>query len=94
MSSPVITFRLTPYQLARGLQIIRSLEPGFQLTSLSQLVKIVYNDYLTKMTLGQSDNIEPKIMADIQNFILNPQKRELNLASLVEAEEKTLIAKN
>ena len=53
MSNPVITFRLSPYQIARGLQIVRSLEPDFQLTSLGQLVKICYMDYLAKMTLGQ-----------------------------------------
>ena len=89
MSSPVITFRLTTYQLARGLQIVRSLEPNFQLTSLSQLVKIIYTDYLSKMTLGQSDEVSPDIMQEIQVFILNPRKKEINLAALADEENFT-----
>jgi len=86
MSSPIITFRLTTHQLARGLQIVRSLEPNFQLTSLSQLVKIIYTDYLAKMTLDQTGEVDPDIMQEIQVFILNPKKREINLASLADDE--------
>ena len=86
MSSPIITFRLTPNQLARGLQIVRSLEPNFQLTSLSQLVKIIYTDYLAKMTLGQTDEVDQDIMQEIQVFILNPRKKEINLAFLADQE--------
>ena len=89
MSSPIITFRLTPHQLARGLQIVRSLEPNFQLISLSQLVKIIYTDYLAKMTLIQSDEVDQDIMQEIQIFILNPRKKEINLASLADEENFT-----
>jgi len=89
MSSPIITFRLTTDQLARGLQIVRSLEPNFQLTSLSQLVKIVYTDYLAKMTLGQTDKVDQDIMQEIQIFISNPRKKEINLASLADEEKVT-----
>lgn len=87
MSSPIITFRLSPYQLVRGLQIIRSLEPNFHLTSLSQLVKIIYTDYLAKMSLGYTDNVDPNIMKEIQTFIITPKKREINLVSLAYEEE-------
>lgn len=87
MPSPVITFRLTPHQLAWGLQIVRSLDPNFQLLSLNQLVKIIYTDYLVKMTLGQSNQIDPKIMDEIQNLILKPQKKTISLSSLVDNEE-------
>jgi len=87
MSNPVITFRLSPYQLARGLQIVRALEPDFHLTSLSQLVKIIYTDYLAKMSLGQTDQVDPKIMNEIKNFIISPKKREINLSSLADDEE-------
>ena len=87
MSNPIITFRLSPYQLARGLQIVRALEPSFQLTSLSQLVKIIYTDYLAKMTLGQSGQVDPNIMKEIKNFIILPKKREINLSSLADDEE-------
>lgn len=86
MSSPIITFRLTTYQLARGLQIVRSLEPNFQLTSLSQLVKIIYTDYLAKMSLGHTDLVEPEIMQEIMSFIITPKKREYNLATLADEE--------
>jgi len=86
MSSPIITFRLTHHQLALGLQIVRSLEPNFQLTSLSQLVKIIYTDYLAKMPLDQTDEIDQDIMQEIQVFIFNPRKKEINLASLADQE--------
>jgi len=89
MSSPIITFRLTNHQLARGLQIVRSLEPNFQLTSLSQLVKILYTDYLAKMTIGQTDEVDQDIMQEIQIFIINPKKKEINLASLADEEKVT-----
>ena len=89
MSSPIITFRLTPHQLAHGLQIVRSLEPNFQLTSLSQLVKIIYTDYLAKMTIGQTDEVDQDIMQEIQIFIINPKKKEINLASLADEEKVT-----
>lgn len=88
MPSPVITFRLTPHQLARGLQIIRSQEPNFKLTSLNQLVKRIYLDYLVKMPSNQPDQVDSETLATVQTFILTPQKKEINLASLVDAEEK------
>ena len=94
MSSPIITFRLTPNQLARGLQIVRSLEPNFQLTSLSQLVKIIYTDYLAKMTLGQTDEVDQDIMQEIQMFISTPKKKEINLASLADEENFTPAVKS
>ena len=86
MSSPIITFRLTPYQLARGLQIVRSLEPDFKLMSLSQLVKICYSDYLAKMTLGQTDEISHETMAELNDFIISPSKKSINLESLINSE--------
>lgn len=86
MPSPIITFRLSPYQLARGLQIVRSLEPDFKLMSLSQLAKICYSDYLAKMTLGQTDEISQEIMAEINDFIISPSKKSINLESLINIE--------
>ena len=94
MSNPVITFRLSPYQIARGLQIVRSLEPDFQLTSLGQLVKICYMDYLAKMTLGQTDEISPETMLELKEFILNPSRRTINLESLTDEETRNLAPAN
>ena len=94
MSSPIITFRLSTYQLARGLQIVRSLEPTFQLTSLNQLVKICYSDYLAKMTLGQTDEVSPEIMTELKEFILNPSKKTISLASLTDDETANLNPSN
>lgn len=93
MSNPVITFRISPYQLARGLQIVRALEPSFQLTSLSQLVKIIYTDYLAKMTLGQSGQVDPEIMKEIKNFIISPKRKDINLSSLADDEENLVSLK-
>lgn len=86
MSNPIITFRLSYYQLARGLQVIRSLEPSFKLTSFNQLVKVIYTDYLAKMTLGQSDFVSPEIMLEVQNFISTPKRNEIDLETLANQE--------
>lgn len=57
MSNPQISFRISPYQLARGLKIIRAIEPTYHPSSASQLVKAIYIDYLAKMSLNKSDDI-------------------------------------
>ena len=68
MSNPSISFRLSPYQIARGLWIVRKLEPDYKPASASKLVKLLYLDYLAKMSVGRSDIIPPELMNEIKEL--------------------------
>lgn len=45
-----VSFRLSPYQLAHGLEILRGLEPGYQPSSMTAMVKMIYEDWIAKMS--------------------------------------------
>ena len=74
MGNPQISFRLTTYQLARGLKIIRTIEPEHVPTSLSQLVKTLYIDYLAKTSLKKTDVVSEADIAEIYNIINTKSK--------------------
>jgi len=74
MSNPTINFRLSTYQLARGLQIIRNLEPDYQLTSVSKIVKVLYFDYLAKMSINKKDSIPQHFVDEIESLIYQPKR--------------------
>ena len=48
MSSPTVSFRITDNHLARGLRAIRTLEPNWCLTTTSELIRTIFNDYIAK----------------------------------------------
>ncbi|MDY6893914.1 MAG: hypothetical protein SVO01_00625 [Thermotogota bacterium] len=73
MSNPTVNFRISKFQLARGLQIIRQLEPNYQLTSISKLVKTIYTDYIAKMTLGKSDAVPQHYLDEIESLLNTPR---------------------
>ena len=78
-----ITFRLSPYQLARGLQTVRQLEPAYKLISINDLVKTIYHDYLAKMTLNKLDEVPSSILAEIESFTNKPAREQINLDTLL-----------
>jgi len=82
MSSPIITFRLSTNQIARGLQAVRLFEPDYKLTSLSQLVKTIVINNL------HSNSIKPAILEEVELFVNSPNKKALNLIDLVDQEGK------
>ncbi len=45
-----ISFRLTSYQLAHGLEILRGLEPEYQPSSMTAMVKMIVEDWISKMS--------------------------------------------
>ena len=45
-----ISFRLTKYQLAHGLEILRGLEPSYQPSSITAMVKLIVEDWIAKMS--------------------------------------------
>ena len=73
MSNPVISFRLSTYHLARGLQIIRDLEPDYVLTSHSRIVKDLYIDYLAKMTINKKSEIPQHLIDEVENNLYAPK---------------------
>lgn len=79
MGNPIINFRLSPYQLARGLQIIRSLEPDYQFSSASRIVKVIYLDYLAKMSLGKEDTVPQHYIDEIESLLYKPKETTKNL---------------
>lgn len=78
-----ITFRLSAYQLARGLQTIRQLEPAYKLISINDIVKVIYHDYLAKMTLNKLDTVPIEILTEVMNFIDTPAKSQITLEELI-----------
>jgi hypothetical protein len=73
MSNPVISFRLSAYHLARGLQIIRDLEPDYILTSHSRIVKDIYIDYLAKMSFNKKSAIPQHFIDEVENNLYAPK---------------------
>ena len=69
MANPIIKFRLSVFQIARGLQIIRDLDPDYVPTSIGQIIKTAYFDYLAKMTMGRSNNIPQHYIDEIENLL-------------------------
>lgn len=48
MSNPTISFRISDYHLARGLRAVRIIEPSWKLTTTSDLIRTIFNDYIAK----------------------------------------------
>lgn len=74
MANPQVNFRLSPYQIARGLRILRRLEPTYQSTSIHQIVKDCFLDYIAKMSIGTDDQILFQDMEEIKSKILSKVK--------------------
>lgn len=48
MSNPTVSFRISDYHLARGLRAVRAIEPAWKMTSTSNLIRTIFNDYIAK----------------------------------------------
>lgn len=75
MKSPTIKFQLKPYQLARGLASIRRLDPTYQPSSIHQLVKLIFFDYLAKTSIGHTDAIPQAIWNDLYKILPGVQSK-------------------
>ncbi len=74
MANPQVNFRLSPYQIARGLRILRRLEPTYKFTSIHQIIKDCYLDYIAKMSIGTDDQILFQDMEEIEAKISSKSK--------------------
>ena len=93
MPSPTIHFRLSTYQLARGLQIVRQLEPNYQLTSISKLVKAIYLDYLAKMTLHKKDSVPQQYVDEIESLLYKPGRKNTTLQDIAKMKSTPSVEK-
>jgi len=82
MSNPTVNFRISTYHLARGLQVIRNLEPNYKIISVSKIVKTIYFDYLAKMSMNRDINIRQDIMEEIEILINQKKKQKINLKDI------------
>lgn len=89
MANPQINFRLSPYQIARGLRVLRRLEPTYQFTSIHQIIKDCFLDYIAKMSIGTDDQIlfqdieeiEAKISSKVKPLTINELSQQLSPAN-------------
>ena len=86
MNSIRITFRLTSYQLACGLEAIRLLEPNYKLTSHNNLVKKIYQS-VQKIIIGDQFIPLSSTIEEIENYF-NQSKGKINLDDLIISIEK------
>jgi hypothetical protein len=83
MQSLQINFRISAYNLARGLQLIYSLEPNYKPVSISKIVKTLYLDYIAKMTSNKTDSVHQKYIDEIKSLVNQPVERTLNLEAFI-----------
>lgn len=84
-----ITFRLTPQQLALGLQTIRQLEPSYKLISINDLVKTIYQDWLEKMTSNKLNEIPNNISDEVMHFVDKPANQQITLQNLINIKKES-----
>jgi len=67
MSNPTVSFRISDYHLARGLRAIRILEPNWRLTTTSELIRTIFNDYIAKAEFQNKTplNVPPELLQEI-----------------------------
>jgi len=69
MSNPQISFRLSPYHIARGLKILKNLDHSYAFTSINQIIRDCFLDYLAKMSANTSDQILPEDFDKIKSIL-------------------------
>lgn len=79
MKNKPINFRLNPYQLARGLWLIRTTEPGYQPSSAAEIVKRLYLEYTAKTTTGHRDEIFIPAIEEVYLLINQKRSKKSNL---------------
>lgn len=90
MSKQRITISLTEYQIAKGIQILKQIEPRYKLTNLSDMIKIIYNNYLAKMNPDKTDTNLLDSLNELQAFLAQPPSKSttISLESLIELDSK------
>ena len=101
MANPQVNFRLSPYQIARGLRVLRRLEPTYQFTSIHQIIKDCYLDYIAKMSIGTDDQIlfqdmeeiEAKISSKVKPITIDDLSQQLSPANFTPPKQSEALEK-
>jgi len=74
MPNPVISFRLSNYQLAIALKILKSLEPNIHPLSKSAIVKTIFHDWIAKHSFAKATDISVQDYTELEQLTANRQK--------------------
>ncbi|MCP4607729.1 MAG: hypothetical protein GY845_03290 [Planctomycetes bacterium] len=77
---PRIAFTLSIWQLAHGLEIIQALEPSYHPVSLNQMVKLIYQDYLAKMSILRNQVPSTKAIEEVKRMMTPKQRTNVRAA--------------
>lgn len=89
MRNKPINFRLNPYQLARGLWLIRTTEPEYQPSSAADIVKRFYLEYTARGTSGHKDNIFLPSIEEVYLLINQKRSKKPNLEDFLNQQNQT-----
>ena len=78
-----ISFRLSPYHLAKALRIIKQLDPSYYHISNNDLVKTVFFDYIAKMTINRIEEIPQELINEVLLISKKTKKSGLSLEELM-----------
>lgn len=84
MPNPTITFRANPYQLARGLWLIRQYEANFHPSSPSNIVKTLYLDVIAKHMINRPDPATPQLLEEIYGLLNNKKRAKTTLEDFLQ----------
>ncbi|HKL47954.1 MAG TPA: hypothetical protein VJ878_04720 [Candidatus Izemoplasmatales bacterium] len=93
MKNPTISFRLTPYQLAKGLRSIRAFDPTYNPESLNKMVKTIFFDYINKfdnmqdLSIRQMDEIT--LLTPSKYLTHKNQAEKITLDTIIKKEKPT-----
>lgn len=74
MPNTTVTFRANPYQLVRGLWLIRQHESAFIPSSPSHIVKTLYLDVIAKHMMNRPDPATPQLLEEIYDLLNNKKQ--------------------
>lgn len=76
MSNATVSFRLSNFQLARGLRAVRTLEPSWELITASDLLRTVFNDYIAKSEHLHNHSLDviPNLIHEVEQVRLASTK--------------------
>lgn len=84
MSNPTVSFRISDYHLARGLRAIRQIEPDWKMTTTSNLIRTIFNDYIAKSehTNNMPLAVTPELLQEIALARIGASSQDTSLANL------------
>lgn len=83
MRNPSINFRISPYQLGRGLRYLREQDKFFKPSSPANIIKQVFFTAIANTTINRADAVPPEIMAEIYQLLAKKARPETNFETFL-----------